>query len=616
MELLYLWIDRYNNILNQGFNFSNEYNFSFDVETNTLQVKALKKKELNLFNESFLNITAIIGKNGSGKSSIFSVFKELFSEDFYHHNKFLMVTKGIDGRLFFHKKEFNDHNKFVIQNTDNIDINEFDSKSKIFDLVDLILNSNSFSVYNEFSLGNRYFDLTLNNFLYEHSIESNRQLINQFEETIEYWKENDLSDKDLELQKIRLCNGIIPQNLLYDITLRQQVDFITKYSDKKFDFVPTELNLSFNKSFITNNLDQLKEEGLGNLVEKIEYLLFVDNPMISNPEKVIIKFKDQITIFLFLSIFVNRFFYQIKNFNKEKIIDELTNADLYQIPGKIKMILTEIEVISNRSECYKLKEVLSSLDKNIENIKFVYRNINSYTIFIDESAKVFLNDITDYWQGPENIFKHWWRGLSAGQSAILTLFAKFYYASKFIYDRTVWILLDEGELYLHPEWQRKFFYDLHKYLPLFFKGKRIQLFLTSHSPFLVSDLPSDNVLLLDVDENDNSRQVDKDKFNNTFGANINELLASSFFLDQGFVGEFAKEKINDLFIYLNYKEPKGKWTSKTALELIELIGEPIVKRTLLQLYDQKFNANREIQFLESEIKKLKNKDKNNDKNKS
>ncbi len=38
MELLYIWIEEYKNIKNQGFNFSREYDISFDKENNELKV--------------------------------------------------------------------------------------------------------------------------------------------------------------------------------------------------------------------------------------------------------------------------------------------------------------------------------------------------------------------------------------------------------------------------------------------------------------------------------------------------------------------------------------------------------------------------------------------------
>lgn len=59
MELVYLWVEKYKNIEKQGFNFSSRFT----------EECSLRKNILNLF-PNRINITAIIGKNGSGKSNI------------------------------------------------------------------------------------------------------------------------------------------------------------------------------------------------------------------------------------------------------------------------------------------------------------------------------------------------------------------------------------------------------------------------------------------------------------------------------------------------------------------------------------------------------------------
>lgn len=66
----------------------------------------------------------------------------------------------------------------------------------------------------------------------------------------------------------------------------------------------------------------------------------------------------------------------------------------------------------------------------------------------------------------------------------------------------------------------------------------------------------------------------------TFAANIHDLFADSFYMDKGFVGEFAREKINDLFerIFKISKEDEILLIEKE----IRLIGEPFVQMSLLK----------------------------------
>lgn len=67
MELVYLWVEKYNNIEKQGFNFSERFHFKYDEEPNELTYT-----EYNVFDKPNNNIfiNAIAGKNGAGKSTL------------------------------------------------------------------------------------------------------------------------------------------------------------------------------------------------------------------------------------------------------------------------------------------------------------------------------------------------------------------------------------------------------------------------------------------------------------------------------------------------------------------------------------------------------------------
>ena len=147
------------------------------------------------------------------------------------------------------------------------------------------------------------------------------------------------------------------------------------------------------------------------------------------------------------------------------------------------------------------------------------------------------------------------------------------------------LILDEIELYYHPEWQRLYVNELIKGIEKLdadklnnIKGLNI-VFLT-HSPFILSDIPANNVLKL---INGSPRKLTDSS--NTFGANIHNLLANDFFLENGFMGEFAKEKINNLIRFLNINDQSddSTWTKKGAYNFINLIGEDILRNSLLNL---------------------------------
>ena len=73
MELVYLWVEDYKNIKRQGFNFSPRFDCKYDEDTNELIIDE-NKDYVNIFPEN-INVTAIVGENGSGKSSLLNLFE-------------------------------------------------------------------------------------------------------------------------------------------------------------------------------------------------------------------------------------------------------------------------------------------------------------------------------------------------------------------------------------------------------------------------------------------------------------------------------------------------------------------------------------------------------------
>jgi len=175
----------------------------------------------------------------------------------------------------------------------------------------------------------------------------------------------------------------------------------------------------------------------------------------------------------------------------------------------------------------------------------------------------------------------------------------------------IYIILDEIELYFHPEYQRLFISELlFKISKTNFKNiKNINLLFVTHSPFILSDIPKSNVLFLEKGKPANAMNE------NTFAANIHTLLQHGFFLNSVPIGNFAKDKINYFFNLLH----KGITTDNFGNDLynqIILVSEPFIKSQLLKLYND-LNSNTStfehiIRNLQEEVRKLKvgNNDKN------
>jgi hypothetical protein len=182
------------------------------------------------------------------------------------------------------------------------------------------------------------------------------------------------------------------------------------------------------------------------------------------------------------------------------------------------------------------------------------------------------------------------------------------------------IVLEEIELYFHPEMQRtfiKYFLDSIGRLELS-NIKSINICFITHSPFILSDIPSNNIMFLKVE---NGKTIQEESKKNTFGANIHNLLTDNFFFDSNiFIGEYAHFKIDETINWLNNERVKkvkienGKDVTynpknddlKYHKNIINLIDEPIIKTKLLEMYSEIFGNNEREKHLENEIERLKN----------
>lgn len=187
----------------------------------------------------------------------------------------------------------------------------------------------------------------------------------------------------------------------------------------------------------------------------------------------------------------------------------------------------------------------------------------------------------------------------------------------------VCIILEEIELYFHPQFQKnliKYILDGIKQMS-FVHIEGIQLMMVTHSPFVLSDIPTSNILALE-----NGMQSDTKL--QTFGANIYDMLNTSFFLHNSTIGDFAQWLIGRIILilkiyenpqyginmlddenekngvdkefmdkYLVAQENSKSWNMEIIKHdypqdyigyLIDMIDEPLAKMALLQKYYEIF----------------------------
>jgi len=115
------------------------------------------------------------------------------------------------------------------------------------------------------------------------------------------------------------------------------------------------------------------------------------------------------------------------------------------------------------------------------------------------------------------------------------------------------IILEEIELYFHPDLQKSFIkYFLDSIGRLELRNiETINICFVTHSPFILSDIPSSNIMYLNVENGSSMQNSDLRK---SFGANIHEILMDNFFLNDGLIGTFSKNKIENIIKWLNEKK--------------------------------------------------------------
>jgi len=151
------------------------------------------------------------------------------------------------------------------------------------------------------------------------------------------------------------------------------------------------------------------------------------------------------------------------------------------------------------------------------------------------------------------------------------------------------LLLDEPETYMHPELARRFMFEMDNILQKHSKDSNIQVIMTTHSPFMLSDITSCQVTKLDYDENGYCMVLPESE--QTFAAGIHSIMANEFFLDFS-IGEFSRRRLTDLLQQLkliinkNTIDQNDSSIIRTAKTITPNIGDPLLRRyfeTLLEI---------------------------------
>ncbi|HFI2473310.1 TPA: AAA family ATPase [Streptococcus suis] len=242
---------------------------------------------------------------------------------------------------------------------------------------------------------------------------------------------------------------------------------------------------------------------------------------------------------------------QLRLWNKEivAVIEELLSDD-----GEVRFtndFIGEKTIKYHKKEIeYHAKDGYSIIDLDLELVELFFKIVhNELDLILDNTSISYSDDIGLSLKDILGIIRFSWKGMSSGEYALFNLFGRLYsIVEKVRGDEGVLLLLDEVDLGLHPEWQRRWISVALPIIKEIFKGKHIQIIMTTHSPIMLSDIYADNVIMLRKDTNGNriiveNQGMEKNQVT-TFGQNIHDLYRDSFFLEST-RGEYAKEQIQE-----------------------------------------------------------------------
>lgn len=212
-----------------------------------------------------------------------------------------------------------------------------------------------------------------------------------------------------------------------------------------------------------------------------------------------------------------------------------------------------------------------------------------------------------------------YRNISEGEEAFLRFFSGVMEGVKGIpqNDTNVYqtriLLLDEPDLSMHPEWSRRFLKDLTKLLSNVLGKERVsyQIILSTHSPFMTSDVLKENVLCFQRVQDSGTIQVHPSKYG--LLSNIHDIMADTFFLSSPF-GALGNEIFEKIVCKINKLKSADDPQISMILAYVSAIGDSFIWSQVNLMLQNKLqelaaagenSKQKRIQILEEEIKLLK-----------
>lgn len=609
IRLHYIWFKKYGCYENQGINLSQKYNFSYAPQSNAISVTKNKEYIDGFFGKN-IDVAAIVGQNGTGKTTLLQFISRLKSGDFIDTE--CVIVCEIDSK-FWAGRYIQENNQIT---HDELPIKGLPENKCLY----YYPWYNRPSDESRFPFGSdmRFIYMTemFNPSQYAPSYAGGDDL--SFAGTLYDQTTNGEEEKHIQNPVVKYIHRITDRQLEF---LSKGRDFVEQFHINYPQYI--SISPSYDAEALTKLYYEVefKEKIKGDIYNSQNYKIS------QRKSKRIIGISkntwDEYSKAILMNIISSFGYYTNMTYeNKEQLLS-LINRCYVQDASLWDKTINLLNEICNSSEEYNQwlnskrgnKPISFHVDAKpyIEFMKCFSKildeqsrnNDYDYRVYISTQNFKYIKTLHDSYKKCTQIvdFLSFSWGLSSGENLLLNQYGKLMHLLKYDSNKGKYylpedvnsdnsvsnavIMLDEAEVSFHPEWQRIYFNAILEFIKanICSQETHVQLIIATHSPIILSDIPKQNTVFLKRADNGSTICVEGEE---TFAANIFSLYRNAFFLSESEIGAFAESKlcqlvanIHDLF---NQEDYPSETKKDELLQQIKLIGDPYIRRKFVSEY--------------------------------